>query len=84
MSLKRLKLSQFRFDLPKELIASRPLENRDDSRMMVVDRETGKIEHKMFRDIIDYFKEDDVMVFNNSKVFPARLFCKKRKNKCEN
>jgi len=74
-----MKLSQFIFDLPDELIAEYPAKNRDESRLMVVHRDTGKIEHKVFKDIIDYFDEKDVMVVNNTKVFPARLFGRKEK-----
>jgi S-adenosylmethionine:tRNA ribosyltransferase-isomerase len=74
-----MKLSQFRYDLPEELIALHPKDNRDESRLMVVNRKTGKIEHKVFKDVKDYFKEDDVLVFNNTKVFPARLYGNKEK-----
>jgi len=74
-----MKLSQFSFKLPEELIALHPAENRDESRLMVVDRATGKIEHKIFKDVIDYFNDQDVMVFNNTKVFPARLYGNKEK-----
>jgi S-adenosylmethionine:tRNA ribosyltransferase-isomerase len=74
-----MKLSQFKFKLPEELIALYPRENRDDSRLMVVHRESGQIEHKNFKEIIDYFEENDVMVFNNTKVFPARLYGNKEK-----
>lgn len=74
-----MKLSQFIFDLPDELIAEYPARNRDESRLMVVHRDTGKIEHKVFKDIMDYFDEKDVMVVNNTKVFPARLFGRKEK-----
>ncbi|MCX7861562.1 MAG: tRNA preQ1(34) S-adenosylmethionine ribosyltransferase-isomerase QueA [Bacteroidales bacterium] len=74
-----MKLSHFKFKLPDELIALYPRENRDDSRLMVVHRESGLIEHKIFKDIIDYFDEHDVMVFNNTKVFPARLYGNKEK-----
>jgi S-adenosylmethionine:tRNA ribosyltransferase-isomerase len=77
--LMRTKLSQFNFELPKKLIAQYPAENRDHARMMVVHRETGKIEHKIFKDILGYFEEGDVMVFNNTKVFPARLYGRKEK-----
>lgn len=73
------KLSQFHFDLPDELLADRPMPNRDESRLMVINRKTGKFEHKMFKDLIDYFDEDDVMVFNNTKVFPARMYGNKEK-----
>lgn len=74
-----MKLSNFDFTLPKELLAEYPAENRDDSRLMVLHRDSGKIEHKMFKDIIDYFEEGDVMVLNNTKVFPARLYGNKEK-----
>ncbi len=75
----RTKLSRFGFELPQELIAQYPSKERDGARLMVVDRATGKIEHKIFKDIIDYVNEDDVMIFNNTKVFPARLFGTKEK-----
>ena len=55
--MSKMKLSEFQFELPEELIAERPTENRDESRLMVVHRDTGKIEHKLFKDLIDYFKE---------------------------
>ncbi|WP_445382875.1 tRNA preQ1(34) S-adenosylmethionine ribosyltransferase-isomerase QueA [Robiginitalea sp. IMCC43444] len=74
-----MKLSHFNFELPKELLAEYPAENRDESKLMVIHRETGKIEHKLFKDLIDYFEEGDVMVLNNTKVFPARLFGNKEK-----
>ncbi len=74
-----MKLSQFKFNLPKDLIAKFPSENRDESRLMVVNRETGKIEHKVFKDIVNYVNDQDVMVFNNTKVFPARLYGNKEK-----
>ena len=74
-----MKLSDFKFNLPTELIAMYPLENRDESRLMIVDRAKGTIEHKFFGEIIDYFGENDVMVINNTKVFPARLYGKKEK-----
>lgn len=73
------KLSQFNFDLPEELLADRPAPNRDESRLMIVDRKTGKFEHKMFKDIINYFDDGDVMIFNNTKVFPARMYGNKEK-----
>jgi len=66
-----MKLSHFNFELPEELLAEYPAENRDESRLMVLHRDTQKIEHKMFKDVIDYFDEKDVMVLNNTKVFPA-------------
>ncbi len=75
----RTKLSQFGFELPEELIAQYPVENRDESRLMVIHRDSGKIEHKMFKDVLGYFDEGDVFVFNNTKVFPARLYGRKEK-----
>lgn len=74
-----MKLSQFDFDLPKELLAEYPSENRDEARLMVVHRESGEIEHRQFKDLINYFEPKDVMVMNNTKVFPARLFGNKEK-----
>ncbi len=74
-----MKLSQFNYKLPEELIALHPAQNRDESRLLVVNRATGKFEHKVFKDVLSYFKEDDVMVFNNTKVFPARLYGNKEK-----
>jgi S-adenosylmethionine:tRNA ribosyltransferase-isomerase len=74
-----MKLSNFSFNLPTELLAEYPAENRDESRLMVVNRKTGTIEHKLFKDILDYFNEGDVMVVNNTKVFPARLYGNKEK-----
>ena len=78
-----MKLSQFRYNLPDDLIAKYPAENRDESRLMVLNRATRKIEHKIFKEIIEYFYEDDVMVFNNTKVFPARLYGNKEKTGAE-
>jgi len=75
----RAKLSKFNFELPKKLVAKYPMENRDESRLMVIDRKTGKIEHKVFKDILEYFDDGDVMIFNNTKVFPARMFGRKEK-----
>ncbi len=74
-----MKLSHFNFDLPEELLAEYPSENRDESRLMVLNRKEQTIEHKMFKDIIDYFDEDDVMILNDTKVFPARLYGNKEK-----
>jgi S-adenosylmethionine:tRNA ribosyltransferase-isomerase len=74
-----MKLSEFRFDLPQNLIALYPPDNRGDSRMMVVHRKTKEIEHKQFSDITQYFGDGDVMVVNNTKVFPARLYGSKEK-----
>ena len=73
------KLSQFNFDLPNELLADRPTKNRDESKLMVVNRKNEKIEHKKFKDIVDYFNDGDVMIFNNTKVFPARMYGNKEK-----
>jgi S-adenosylmethionine:tRNA ribosyltransferase-isomerase len=78
-----MKLSQYKFNLPQDLIAKFPAENRDESRLMILHKDTGKIEHKVFKDIIDFFAEDDVMVFNNTKVFPARLYGNKEKTGAE-
>lgn len=78
-----MKLSQFKYKLPEELIALHPAPNRDESRLMVVHKDTGKIEHKIFKDIINYFDEKDVMVFNDTKVFPARLYGNKEKTGAE-
>lgn len=74
-----MKLSHFNFDLPKDLLAEYPSENRDEARLMVIHRKDGKIEHKLFKDLIEYFDEGDVMVINNTKVFPARLYGNKEK-----
>jgi S-adenosylmethionine:tRNA ribosyltransferase-isomerase len=74
-----MKLSEFRFDLPQSLIALHPADNREDARMMVVNRKNNTIEHKKFTDIVDYFGEGDVLVTNNTKVFPARLYGNKEK-----
>ncbi len=75
----RTKLSQFNYDLDKSLVAQYPAPNRHDARMMVIHRDTGKIEHKVFKDILDYFDDQDVFILNNTKVFPARLYGKKEK-----
>lgn len=74
-----MKLSEFSFDLPQDLIAQHPTHNRDESRLMVVDRKTGTIEHKEFKDVLGYFGEEDIMVLNDTKVFPARLYGNKEK-----
>ncbi|HRH34569.1 MAG TPA: S-adenosylmethionine:tRNA ribosyltransferase-isomerase, partial [Catalimonadaceae bacterium] len=74
-----MKLSEFNFNLPTELIANYPSENRDESRLMVVHRKTGEIEHKVFKDILNYFDEGDTLVVNNTKVFPARMYGNKEK-----
>ena len=72
-----MKLSDFDYNLPKELIAQEPIRPRDHSRLLVFDKKTGKIDHKHFYNIVDYFQTGDVLVLNNSKVFPARLIGKK-------
>ncbi|MEZ3521176.1 MAG: tRNA preQ1(34) S-adenosylmethionine ribosyltransferase-isomerase QueA [Muribaculaceae bacterium] len=74
-----MKLSQFKFRLPEELIAQEPAASRDESRMMVVDRRTGEISHHIFKDFINYFDENDVVVLNDTKVFPALLYGNKEK-----
>lgn len=73
------KLSQFDFELPENLLAERPSYNRDESRLMVVNRKTGTIEHKQFKNLIEYFDDGDVMIFNDTKVFPARMYGNKEK-----
>ncbi len=77
-----MKLSQFRFNLPQNLIASYPPKNRDESRLMVLNRKDKTIEHRVFKDILEYFKDGDIFVLNNTKVFPARLYGEKEKNRC--
>lgn len=74
-----MKLSQFKFELPEKLIAQYPTESRDESRLLVVDRAKGKFEHKTFKDVLDYFEDGDVMAFNNTRVFPARMYGNKEK-----
>ena len=74
-----MKLSQFEFELPEKLIAEYPADQRDESRLMVVHRDSGKIEHRQFKDVIDYFEDGDVMVMNDTKVFPARMYGNKEK-----
>jgi len=74
-----MKLSEFEFDVPESLISEYPTEERDESRLMVLHRKTGEIEHKMFKDIINYFDDGDVFVINNTRVFPARLYGNKEK-----
>jgi len=74
-----MKLSHFSFKLPEELLADRPSDIRDESRLMVLNRKKQTIEHKLFKDLIDYFDEGDVMILNNTKVFPARLYGNKEK-----
>jgi S-adenosylmethionine:tRNA ribosyltransferase-isomerase len=74
-----MKLSKFKFDLPEELLAEHPAQERDESRLMVVHRDTGEIEHKLFKDMIDYFDEGDLLIMNDTKVFPARMYGNKEK-----
>ena len=74
-----MKLSQFKFRLPQELIAQFPCEHRDECRLMVVNRKTGEIEHRIFKDILEYFNDGDMFIFNDTKVFPARLYGNKEK-----
>ena len=75
----RTKLSNFNFDLPESLIAQYPSDERDQSRLMVLHKDTGKIEHRLFKDVLEYFDEGDTFIFNNTKVFPARLYGNKEK-----
>lgn len=74
-----MKLSQFKFKLPEDLIAQYPSENRDECRLMVVNARDGSISHHIFKEVLDYFDEGDVMVFNDTRVFPARLYGNKEK-----
>ncbi|MBI1316467.1 tRNA preQ1(34) S-adenosylmethionine ribosyltransferase-isomerase QueA [bacterium] len=74
-----MKLSHFSYELPTELIAQHPTINRDDSRLLVLHRDSGKIEHRMFHEVLDYFNEGDVMILNDSLVFPARMYGNKEK-----
>ena len=78
-----MKLAQFGFELPEKLIAQYPVENRDESRLLVYYKSTEKIEHRVFKDVKDYFNDGDVMVFNDTKVFPARLFGSKEKTNAQ-
>ena len=74
-----MKLSQFKFNLPEELIAKHPSSNRDEARLLVIHRKTGIVEHKVFKDVMEYFNKNDFFIFNDTKVFPARLFGNKEK-----
>lgn len=74
-----MKLSAFKFELPNSHIALHPTENRDESRLMVIHKDTGEIEHRLFKDIVEYFDDQDVMVINDTKVYPARLYGNKEK-----
>jgi S-adenosylmethionine:tRNA ribosyltransferase-isomerase len=75
----KMKLSEFKIDVPEELIAMHPEHNRDECRLMVIHRDSGKIEHRMFKDILEYFDDGDVMILNDTRVFPARLYGNKEK-----
>ena len=74
-----MKLSEFDTHMPQELIVDQPMENRDESRLMVLHRKTGEIEHKVFKDILHYFDDQDVFIFNDTRVFPAKLYGNKEK-----
>lgn len=74
-----MKLSEFKYELPEKLIAQHPADERDESRLLVLHKKTGEIEHKTFKDLLDYFDDGDAMVMNNTKVFPARLYGNKEK-----
>ncbi|MCW8795700.1 MAG: S-adenosylmethionine:tRNA ribosyltransferase-isomerase, partial [Chlorobium sp.] len=74
-----MRLSNFRFNLPKTRIADRPVENREDCKLMVLNRRKKDIDHKAFSDIVSYFKKGDLLVLNNSRVFPAKIFGQKEK-----
>ncbi len=78
-----MKLSQYGYEFAPEMIAKYPTDNRDDSRLMVINRKKGTIEHRIFKDILDYFDEKDLFVFNDTKVFPARLYGNKEKTGAE-
>ena len=75
----KYKLSHFNFDLPEKLIPKKPSKIRDECKLMVIQKSSGKIEHKKFKDLVDFFDEGDVMAFNDSKVFPARMYGNKEK-----
>lgn len=77
--MSKTKLSDFNFNLPEELIAEYPSENREDARLMVLHRDSGKIEQKLFKDVVNYFDDGDVMIRNNTRVFPARMYGNKEK-----
>ena len=77
--MKDTKLSHFEIDIPDSLIAKKPATFRDEARMLVLHRSTGEVEHRQVKDILDYFQKDDVFVFNDTKVFPARMYGNKEK-----
>ena len=70
----KMKLSDFSYELPEKLVAEYPNKNRDESKLMVIDRKDYSIQHRQFKDMIEYFDEDDIVILNNTKVFPARLY----------
>ena len=74
------RLSEFQLEVPEKLIAQHPSKKRDECKLMIVDKKTGELEHKKFKDIVDYFNKGDVLVINNTQVFPARLFAQKDKS----
>ena len=76
-----MKTSEFDYELPLELIAQTPLEKRDESRLLVLDKKTGSIKHEVFKNIINYLNEDDILVVNDTKVIPARLYGEKEETK---
>ena len=78
-----MKLSQYGYEFSPEMLAKYPMENRDESRLLVLHRSTGEIEHKLFKNIIEYFDEKDLFVLNDTKVFPARLYGNKEKTGAE-
>lgn len=78
-----MKLSQYNYTFSADMLAHYPTENRDESRLMVLNRKNGKIEHKIFKDVLDYFKTGDTFIFNDTKVFPARLYGNKEKTGAE-
>ena len=78
-----MKLSQYGYDFSVDMLAKYPAENRDESRLLVLNRATGEIEHRIFKDIIEYFDEKDLFLFNDTKVFPARLYGNKEKTNAE-
>lgn len=79
-----MKLSQYNYSFSPNMLAKYPAENRDESRLMVIDRASGKIEHSVFKNVIDYFDEGDVLTFNDTKVFPARLYGNKEEDRRRN
>ena len=78
-----MKLSQYGYEFSADMLAKYPAENRDESRLLVLHRSTGEIEHRIFKDIINYFDEKDLFLFNDTKVFPARLYGNKEKTGAE-